>query len=95
MTVAMYSKDAEGNISGEINTTLHPSFFASYQKLWKELRETIGYDQIDDTPDDIPIPDVIVLTGNPKDIGIEPTGLSRDEIERRWGQITQKKEKNE
>jgi hypothetical protein len=55
-------------------------------ELIKELRQTIGYDKIEDLPiDEAKIPDILTITSDITVLGIKPTGLSRDEIEKRFG----------
>ena len=79
--------DEQGNITitDEIDTKIHPKYAETLQKMYKELRETLGYDKEDQTLELPAAPDEIVITGDPKMIGIRPSGLSRDEIFRRFG----------
>jgi hypothetical protein len=87
--VRIKTKDADGNdittITDDIDTSIHPKYAETLQKMYKELRETLGYDKEDQMLELPPSPDEIVITGDPKSIGIKPSGLTRDEIFRRFG----------
>lgn len=55
-------------------------------ELLKELRQTIGYDNIEESEiEEEKIPDLIVLSSDISVLGLKPTGLSREEIVKRFG----------
>ena len=72
-------------VTDEIDTSLHPKYAETLQKMYKELRETLGYDKEDELSELPAAPDEIVITGDAKSIGVKPSGLTRDEIFRRFG----------
>lgn len=81
----IFAKDDNGELTGELLENVSTSYLKLYNDYIKELRETIGYDDIETEEEKPIVPELIMITGDPKSIGLKEIKLTAEQIAEKYG----------
>lgn len=81
----LFKKDDNGELTSEFVDNVSTSYLKLYNDYIKELRETIGYDDIEEQKDLPIVPEIILISGDPKSIGLKDIKLNPDEVLEKYG----------
>lgn len=81
----IFKKDDNDELTGEFVENVSTSYLKLYNDFIKELRDTIGYNDIEEEKESIPVPEIILISGDPKSIGLKDIKLTADQIAEKYG----------